>query len=270
MHKKYKKAFPIHSSNHSVPLVAYKLMSPLFRNTFMNQSSHPTLPELNTPRIRLFLDTANINQWQNWLPTGLFYGVTTNPLLLQRAQVICSVEQLKDIARQGLELGAQEIQLQTWGTSVETLVKTGQLLAAIDDRIVVKVPITKVGAEAASRLIADGIRITLTAVYAIHQVLIAAALGADYAAPYLGRINDLGRNGCDDLVAMQREIVGIGSATRILVASIRSVDDIAFLATQGLNTFTFQEAIAKALFDVTATNQAAAEFEQAAHRMGAE
>lgn len=225
---------------------------------------HSNYPEPNTPRIRLFLDTADTREWQNWLSTGLFYGVTTNPLLLEKAQVTCSVEVLKDLARQAFSLGAKEIQLQTWGTSVEALVNTGKRLAAIDDRVVVKVPITQVGTQAASQLIADGIRITLTGVYAVHQVLIAAALGADYAAPYLGRINDIGRNGRDDLVAMQQAIAGVGSTTRILVASIRSVDDITFLATQGLDTFTFREAIAKAFFDVAATNQAAIEFEQAA------
>ena len=236
----------------------------------MIHSDRPALPEPNTQKIRLFLDTADTTEWQNWLPTGLFYGVTTNPLLLEKSQVTCSVEQLKDLARQALNLGAKEVQLQTWGTSVDALVKTGELLAGISDCVVVKVPITKIGTEAASELIAQGIRITLTGVYAVHQVLIAAALGADYAAPYLGRINDLGRNGPDDLVAMQREIAGVGSATRILVASIRSVDDIAFLATQGLDTFTFREAIAEAFFDVTATNQAATDFEQAARRMGAQ
>ena len=236
----------------------------------MINSDRPALPKSNTHRIRLFLDTADTTQWQTWLPTGLFYGVTTNPLLLERSQVTCSVEQLKDLAKQAFNLGVKEVQLQTWGTSVDSLVNTGKLLAAIDNRVVVKVPITKVGTEAASRLIAQGIRITLTGVYAVHQALIAAALGADYAAPYLGRINDLRRNGRDDLVAMQRGIVGVGSATRILVASIRSVDDIAFLATQGVNTFTFSPAIAEAFFDVTATNQAATDFEQAARRMGAE
>ncbi len=246
------------------------LMSNLSEITLMIQSDRPTLPEPNTSRIRLFLDTADTTQWQNWLPTGLFYGVTTNPLLLEKAQVTCSVEQLKDLARQAFNLGAKEVQLQTWGTSVDALVKTGKLLAAISPHIVVKVPITRIGAEAASQLIAQGIRITLTGVYAVHQVLIAAALGADYAAPYLGRINDLGRNGRDDLVAMQREIAGVGSATRILVASIRSVDDIAFLATQGLDTFTFSPAIAQAFFDVTATNQAASDFEEAARRMGSQ
>ncbi|HEY9668264.1 MAG TPA: transaldolase family protein [Coleofasciculaceae cyanobacterium] len=225
---------------------------------------HSNYPEPNTPRIRLFLDTADMREWQNWLPTGLFYGVTTNPLLLEKAQVPCCVDVLKDLARQAFSLGAKEIQLQTWGTSVDVLVNTGKRLAAIDDRVVVKVPITKIGTQAASQLIADGIRITLTGVYAVHQVLIAAALGADYAAPYLGRINDIGRNGRDDLVAMQQAIAGVGSTTRILVASIRSVDDIAFLATQGVDTFTFREAIATAFFDVAATNQAAIEFEKAA------
>jgi transaldolase len=245
-------------------------MSDLSKSALMIQRQHSALPEPNTPRIRLFLDTANITQWKNWLPMGLFYGVTTNPLLLQKAQVTCSVEQLKELARQAFNLGAKEVQLQTWGTSVDALVKTGELLAGIDGRVVVKVPITKVGTEAASVLITQGIRVTLTGVYAVPQVLIAAALGADYAAPYLGRINDLGGNGRDELVAMQRSLTGVGSTTRILVASIRSVDDIAFLATQGLDTFTFPEAIAAAFFDVTATNQAATDFEQAARRMGAE
>lgn len=233
----------------------------------MIQSNRPTFPKPNLLGIRLFLDTADIKEWQNWLPTGLFYGVTTNPLLLEKAQVNCTVEQLQELAKQAFNLGAKEVQLQTWGTSVEELINTGKLLAAIDERIVVKVPITQIGTQAASQLIMQRIKITLTGVYAIHQVLIAAALNADYAAPYLGRINDLGRNGRDDLVTMQRIIANIGSTTRILVASIRSVDDLTFLATQGLDTFTFSPTIAEAFFNVAATTQAANDFEQAARRM---
>jgi transaldolase len=236
----------------------------------MIQSRRLGLLEPNYKGIRLFLDTADTQQWEQWLPTGLFYGVTTNPLLLERSQVTCSVEQLKALANQAFALKAKEVQLQTWGTTVDSLVKTGELLAAINERVVVKVPITKIGTEAASKLITEGIRVTLTGVYAIHQVLIATALGADYVAPYLGRIIDLGRNGREDLVAMQRASAGVGSATRILVASIRSVDDIVLLATQGLDTFTFSPLVAAALFEVTATNQAATDFEEAARKMGAE
>ncbi len=235
----------------------------------MIQSRHPELLEPNYKGIRLFLDSADTQQWQHWLPTGLFYGVTTNPLLLERSQVTCSVSQLKALASQAFALKASEVQLQTWGTTVDSLVETGKLLAAIDQRVVVKVPITKIGTEAASSLIAEGIRVTLTGVYAIHQVLIAAALGTNYVAPYLGRINDLKRNGREDLVAMQRASTGVGSSTRILVASIRSIDDIVLLATQGLDTFTFSPDIAAAMFEVTATNQAATDFEQAARKMGA-
>jgi transaldolase len=232
----------------------------------MIQSQRPGLLEPNYKGICLFLDTANTQQWEHWLPTGLFYGVTTNPLLLQD-RVTCSVSELKALANQAIALNAQEVQLQTWGTTVDSLVNTGRLLAEINERVVVKVPITKIGTEAASKLIAEGIRVTLTGVYAIHQVLIAAALGADYVAPYLGRINDLGHNGHEDLVAMQRASAGVGSTTRILVASIRSIDDIVFLATQGLDTFTFSPLVASAFFEVTATNQAAADFEQAARRL---
>ncbi|MGH7998679.1 MAG: transaldolase family protein [Brasilonema sp.] len=126
----------------------------------MIQSQRPGLLEPNSLGICLFLDTADTQQWQHWLPTGLFYGVTTNPLLLERAQVACSVSHLKALAMQAFALNAKEVQLQTWGTTVDSLVKTGKLLAAINERIVVKVPITKIGTEAASKLIAQGIRVT--------------------------------------------------------------------------------------------------------------
>jgi transaldolase len=215
-------------------------------------------------QLRFFLDTADIPQWQIWLPTGMFYGVTTNPLLLKQVQCPCTIEQLTSMAQQAFELGVQEIQLQTWGTTVQALVTTGLALAAIDPRVVVKVPITSLGTEAAARLIERSIRVTLTGVYAAHQVLIAAALRADYAAPYLGRMNDLGQNGRDDLIVMQRAIAGVNSSTRILVASIRNVEDMTVLATHGVNTFTFSPKIAAEFFNVAATNQAAIDFEAAA------
>lgn len=214
--------------------------------------------------LRLFLDTADRTQWQIWLATGIFYGVTTNPLLLERSQILCTLEHLQELAHRAFELGAQEVQLQTWGTTIADLVETAQRLAAIDPRVVVKVPITQLGVTAAAQMIAAGIPTTLTGVYAIPQILIAAALNADYAAPYLGRISDSGRNGRDDVIAMQQAIVGVKSSTRVLVASIRHVDDLAILATQGVDTFTIAPAIAAALFHVAATNQAAIEFERAA------
>jgi transaldolase len=221
-----------------------------------------------TASLRLYLDTADLTAWQHWLPMGLFYGITANPLLLERAQVACTVVSLTHLAQQAFSLGAQEVQLQTWGETVEQLVATGQQLAAIDPRIVVKVPITRTGTLAAARLMATGVPITLTAVYAVPQVLIAAALGVAYAAPYLGRINDLGRNGRDELAGMQRALQGVGSPVRILAASLRQLEDLVVLAQEGLDTFTISPKIAAALFEVAATTAATADFERAARAMG--
>lgn len=217
--------------------------------------------------MHLFLDTADQAQWQRWLPLGVFDGITTNPTLLERSQVSCSIESLTTLAQIGFDLGVQEIQLQTWGREPGTLYKNGQALAKINDQIVVKVPITDAGCTAAARLIAEGIRVTMTGVYARHQVVLAASLGAEYAAPYLGRISDSGRNGRDDLAQMQQALNGVGSAMKLLVASIREVEDIVFLARQGLDTFTVSDAIATQLFDVDLTTQAAEAFEQAADKM---
>lgn len=217
--------------------------------------------------MHLFLDTADQSQWQRWLPLGVFDGITTNPTLLERSQVPCTIESLAALAQSGFDLGVQEIQMQTWGRETETLYKNGQALAKISDRIVVKVPITKAGCTAAAKLVAEGIRVTMTGVYARHQVLLATALGAEYAAPYLGRITDSGRNGQDDLAQMQQALNGVSSDMKLLVASIRDVEDIVFLARQGLDTFTVSDAIATQLFDVEVTLQAAETFEQAADKM---
>lgn len=215
-------------------------------------------------QLRFYLDTADPSQWQEWLPVGIFYGVTSNPLLLERAHQPCRLDNLKQLALRALDLGAAEVQLQTWGTSLDSLVERGEAIAAIAPNIVVKVPATRLGTTAAAQLIGQGIPVTLTGLHSTPQALLGAALGAQYVAPYLGRINDLGQNGREVLANMQRALNGVGSQTRILTASIRSVGDIPFLASRGVNTFTFSTAIAQAFFAIEATEKAIQAFEQAA------
>ena len=70
---------------------------------------------------RLFLDSAHPADWERFLPLGLFYGVTTNPLLLERAGQECSLSNLEKLTRRAVDLGALEIQLQTWGRTPEEL-----------------------------------------------------------------------------------------------------------------------------------------------------
>lgn len=224
----------------------------------MTDSTRP-----HVPHVRFYLDTADVAAWETWLPTGLFYGVTCNPTLLKKAGVPCELAALKGLARHAFDHGMQEVHLQSWGNGAEQLFENGQALGRIDRRVLVKLPATQAGTTAAKWLVKDGIPVTLTAVYTVHQALIAAALGASYVAPYLGRMTDAGQDGLANVAKMQQILNSVQSQTRILTASIRNIKDIPTLAAQGVDTFTFSSAIAEAFFNVPATIKATADFEQA-------
>ena len=112
----------------------------------------------------------------------------------------------------------------------------------------------------------------LTACYNSHQAIVAAGLGAEYLAPYLGRMNDSGRDGSLECQRMEEIVRGMKSSTRILVASIRDVEAMASLMRGGrdgqstMDTFTFNPDVARALFEEPLTEQAAEDFEAAALR----
>ncbi len=221
----------------------------------------------NRRPVRLYLDSADPAAWARLLPLGFLYGVTTNPLLLERAGQRCTLANLEQLARTAAGLGAREIHLQTWGEEAEQLTARGRQLAALDCGldVAVKVPATAAGFASAGRLVAAGATVTLTAVYAEGQVLAAAALGAAYAAPYLGRLDDAGRDGRAILVRMQA--LAAGTPLRLLAASLRSAERVVDLAAAGLDTFTFGPDVAEALIQEPLTTAAAADFLRAAGAM---
>ncbi|MEY4745790.1 MAG: hypothetical protein RLZZ442_382 [Cyanobacteriota bacterium] len=212
--------------------------------------------------LRLFLDSADPKAWQQWLASGLFHGVTTNPTLLRRAAQPCTLDSLAALSRTALAHGIAELHLQAWGATTADMLRCGQELAALaPGRIAVKLPVTKQGAAVARELVGAGVAVTFTACYEPHQVLIAAALGVAYIAPYLGRIQDQGRNGLAEVVTMQRCLTGLGSSVRLLVASLRQPSELSHLAAEGLNTFTIRPALATELFGSEATAAASVQFE---------
>lgn len=213
--------------------------------------------------LRLFLDSADPAAWAEWLPSGLFHGVTTNPTLLLRAGVPCDLKAIAALAHQALALGCREVHGQAWGRDAAELEDCGRQLAALaPGQLVVKLPVTRAGALAAARLIQAGQPVTFTACYEAPQVLVAAALGARYIAPYLGRIDDQGRDGQGELVAMQRCLRGTRSKVRLLVASLRNAKTLSHLAAEGLDTFTISPAVAAELFASSDTEEAAEQFER--------
>ena len=214
--------------------------------------------------LRLFLDTADRAAWARWLPTGLFHGITTNPTILQRAGLKCRLPVLAEVVHDALGHDIAEVMVQTWGRETESLVANGRALAALDARVVVKVPLTLAGVNAVKALHQAGVRTTLTTCYAAHQALTATAAGADYVAPYFGRIGDAGRDALGEMRTMQAILAACGGQTRLIVASIRRAADLAAMAASGIDTFTFGPAVAEELFADAETEAAAEAFEVAA------
>ena len=221
-------------------------------------------------KLRLYIDSVDSQDWEAYFPTGLFYGVTTNPKLLAGGGFDFKVKTLTDLANRAFDLGAGEVHLQVWGRNEREMLAVGRDLGDIDGRVKVKVPITPEGIRCAYQLIENGTQVTLTALHDAKQALIAAALGAAYAAPYLGRMNDGGLNGLEEILRMESVLRGLGSPTRLLVASIREIPDLVTLAEHGLNTFTLLPSLIDELIENELTNLAADAFQEAVDQSAAD
>jgi TalC/MipB family fructose-6-phosphate aldolase len=217
--------------------------------------------------MRLYLDTADRDAAESLLATGLFAGVTTNPTILQRASK--GVADLRDIYRWAIDAGAREVFFQAWGEDPTTLIERGQQLRDLGREVVVKFVATRAGSTACAVLASRGVPTLLTAIYDPGQAMIAAAAGATYIAPYLGRLNDAGRQGVAEVVAMHEVLVATGSTTKVLLASIRSVPDMVAVARHGVDCFTMAPAVAEQFFTDPTTADAARTFEEAVRETSA-
>jgi TalC/MipB family fructose-6-phosphate aldolase len=211
--------------------------------------------------VRLYLDTADRSAAEPLLATGLFAGVTTNPTILQRASA--SVDDIPGIYQWAIAAGAREVFFQAWGEDTATLVDRGQRLRDLGSEVVVKLVASRAGSAACAELAGRGIPTLLTAVYAPGQAVIAAAAGATYIAPYLGKLADAGRDGVADVIAMQEILAATGSLTKVLLASIRDVPSVVALARHGVKHFTMGPVVADQFFADELTADAVRTFETA-------
>ncbi len=215
--------------------------------------------------MRLYLDTADTSQWDGLLPTGLFYGVTTNPLLAQRAGLTYGAIDWGDLAARAADLGARELHGQITGDRnhalrfADTLYNAGQRAGIAT---VVKIPLTPVGIGIASHLKSQGGKILMTACYSAKQYVAAAAIGSDYIAPYFGRMLDQGID-AHRVMAQMARMMGQGDC-RPLVASLRTCDQIVELAQMGFDCFTLSPDLARDLMQDDHTDTSAQDFERAA------
>jgi len=217
----------------------------------------------------LYIDTANIVDWAELMPTGLFRGITTNPLLAKRAGLTYPEINWADMAMRAADLRATQLHAQVFGPEAGWVDWAASLYAhgeAAGIQTVVKVPLTGGGIRMLPSIRALGGPILVTAAYDAKQMFVACALGADYIAPYFGRMLEKGLPAYEAMANMRAIGQSAGGKTRILVASLRDTDQMVRLAAEGQDCFTIAPAVARQLLSDDNTLAAAAEFERATLR----
>lgn len=184
-----------------------------------------------------FIDTANLDQIKEAKDLGILDGVTTNPSLMAKegisgeANVIAHYKTICEIV-QG------PVSAEVISTDFKGMVEEGKKLAALDENIVVKVPMIKDGVKAIRWFTDNDIKTNCTLVFSSGQAILAAKAGATYLSPFLGRIDDISWDGMD-LIKEIADIYAIqGYETLILAASIRSSRHIIDAARSGADVIT--------------------------------
>ncbi|MBQ3360156.1 transaldolase family protein [Microbacterium sp. 22179] len=214
---------------------------------------------------RLYVDSADVDRVSRLLAAGVVHGVTTNPTILERGGRTAG--EIPELYARWESEGAAEIFFQTWGGDTASFLRNAERIRELGPRVAVKVPATAAGFAAASALVADGATVLVTAVYSVAQALACASIGAQYIAPYLGRMRDAGIDG-DTVIARMQEVCE-GSGSNVLAASLRTADDIVGLRLAGVPYFTAApDVIEQALFHEV-SDSSAAEFDAAMVRLGA-
>ncbi len=168
--------------------------------------------------MKIFLDTADLDEIRRAAGAGLIDGITTNPSLVAK---VAGDRDPKEMYLEICELVDGPVSLEVIGVDRETMVSEGRKLAAIHDNAVVKVPLTEAGLTACRELSAEDIPVNVTLCFSVSQALLAAKAGAEFVSPFVGRIDDISGEGME-LIHQIREVYdNYGYETEILAASIR-------------------------------------------------
>lgn len=214
----------------------------------------------------LYLDTAEVTEWNDLMPFGVFEGITTNPLLAARAGMDYPSINWSDLAGRARDLGATEFFAQVHGP-VEgyvdwagALYETGKTVGI---ETIVKIPLVDAAIRATPAVKALGGRILMTACYDAKQMITAKSLKAEFIAPYFGRMIEAGIDAEAHLAAMAAMNRNGSPECRVLVASLRSEAQMVSLAALGHDCFTISPTVARDLLTNDHSAKAFEEFENA-------
>ena len=208
--------------------------------------------------MKLFIDTANVEEIRKANEMGVICGVTTNPSLIAKegrdfAQVIAEIASIVDGPISG------EVKATT--VDAAGMIKEGREIAAIHPNMVVKIPMTVEGLKAVKVLSAEGIKTNVTLIFSVNQALLAARAGATFVSPFVGRLDDINMTGVD-LISDIAEMFALHNIeTEIIAASIRNPIHVTDSALAGADIATVPYKVIEQMTKHPLTDQGIAKFQ---------
>lgn len=166
--------------------------------------------------MKIFIDTANIEEIKKANDWGVIDGVTTNPSLVAKEG-----REFEELAREIMNIVNGPISVEVISTNAEGMVKEAVELSEWSPNTVVKIPMIPEGLKAVKILSAKGIKTNVTLVFSVNQALLAAKAGAIYVSPFIGRLDDIGHDGMQIVRDMVEVFNTYSFKTEVIVASIR-------------------------------------------------
>ena len=200
--------------------------------------------------MKFFVDSADIKQIEDLMPTGLIDGVTTNPSLIAKNGDDMA-KTIKDICA----LVSGPVSAEVTATDSDKMLEEGQYLASLAKNVTIKVPLTINGLKTCKALRAQGTQVNVTLCFSATQALLAAKAGASFISPFVGRLDDIGEKGMDLIEDIVIIYENYGFETEVLVASVRSKQHVIDAAIIGAHVATLPPKVIYELYEHPLTDK---------------
>ncbi len=190
--------------------------------------------------MKIFLDTANLESIRKFNDMGLLDGITTNPSLMSKEG-----GDPKKVMEEITKIIKGDVSLEVISTEYSGMIEEGKRLRQYGKNVVVKVPMTPDGLKACKHLTSEGIPVNVTLIFSPNQALLAAKSGAKYVSPFIGRLDDIGKDGMNLIRDIKKIFDNYPDdfKTQILVASIRHPIHVIDAAKIGAHVVTLPPAV---------------------------
>lgn len=192
--------------------------------------------------MRMFLDSADIEEIKKVNEMGILEGITTNPTLLARQLINKKTNNIlsetKNILKEICSISQVPVLAEPISSNYEEIVEESIELSKISPQIVAKIPITEEGLKAVKVLKEKNIKTAFTLIFSVKQALIAAMAKVDYICPFVGRLDDIGEKGTDLIRDIMKIYKAYDIKTKVIVASVRNIDHILESALYGADAIT--------------------------------